>query len=211
MTDDDLQNVVAEAKEHLRASGFRDRAAIAAVYTAERKLAESEGGPWAEPIDLPARWDIGAPLPHVVSNGSSAVLICHAAVRDPDWGGSYVRIVSPSDSAPDRFMIIRFTGCNSIRFGGPNDEAMHGHPLSSRGLEPYSAHQIHNSTWTEEARQINSVHPHHSDESYKRLTHYFLAFHDDTFEALARSLDVEVVDGVLGRLLAEAAQSLILD
>ncbi len=52
---DDLHAAVAEAKERLRASDFRDRAALAAVYAAERQLAEADGGPWAEPIDLGVR------------------------------------------------------------------------------------------------------------------------------------------------------------
>jgi hypothetical protein len=163
-------------------------------------------GPKAVEIDLGVRWDVGAPLPHLVSNGSTAVLIAHSREPDPDWDGTYVKVVSPSDPEPDWFVVLTFVGCASVRFGSPNDEALHGHPLADHGLSAYRAHKVVNSPWLEEHIRVNSVHPHHSEARWRELTHFFLVFHDETFEALARTVRAEHRAGTLPGLLAEATR-----
>lgn len=157
-------------------------------------------------IDLGVLWDGGAPLPHLVSNGPTAVLIAHSSEPDPDWDGTYVRIVSPSDSEPDWFVVLTFTGCASVRFGSPNDEALHGHPLATYGPSEYRAHKVMNSPWLEEQIRANSVHPYHSEARWRELTHYFLVFHDETFEALAQTVHAERRRGTLAGLLTDAAR-----
>jgi hypothetical protein len=64
---------------------------------------------------------------------------------------------------------------------------------SARAPGFHQAHEIHNSTWLEEHIQINSVHPYHSDEPWRRLHHCLLAFHDEMFEALADTVEGRVV------------------
>ena len=199
---------LARAKERLRASGYTDRSAWAAVWEAERRVAEADGEPWAEALDLGQRWDTGAPLPHVVSGEQVCVLVCHAAVADPAWDGTYVNVVSPSDTQPSPLLVFTFRHFHSITFGGPNDEVMNGHPLSGRGLEPYGAHRIHNSPWLAEEERINSVHPGHRPEAYRRYRHYFFAFHDQTFEALAPDVQVRAVRSTVSEQLREAVTQL---
>jgi hypothetical protein len=57
---------------------------------AERDLAAARGEPYAQVINIGPRWSIGAPLPHLVADGSRAFLVCFAEQPDPDWDGSYV-------------------------------------------------------------------------------------------------------------------------
>lgn len=100
---------------------------------AERDLAAARGEQYAEVIEVGPRWDAGAPLPHLIGNGSRAFMVCMASDPDPDWEGAYVRVVSPADSHRRPLVVIEMWGCAEIRFGGPNDEAIHGHPLHGKG------------------------------------------------------------------------------
>ena len=71
--------------------------------------------------------------------------------------------------------------------GHPNDEVLHGHSLWGKGLTFYEAHIVHDSPWLEEHRQMNAVHDYHSDATWERLHHRFVAFHDEVVEALAKT------------------------
>jgi hypothetical protein len=90
-------------------------------------------------------------------------------------------------------------------------EALHGHPLYGRGLVFYHAHEIGNSPWPPEHILINSVHPRHCDEPWRRLHHYFLAFHAEMFEALAETVTGRVVRASLPILLTQVARDVISD
>jgi hypothetical protein len=52
---------------------------------AERDLAAARSEEYAQVIDIGSLWDVGAPLPHLVSNGSRAFVVCLAS--EPDQGG----------------------------------------------------------------------------------------------------------------------------
>jgi hypothetical protein len=204
----DAERALRRAQDHQRRVGFADDDARAAVLDAERALAAARGEPYADVVDIGVRWSAGAPLPHVISNGSRTMLLCRAADVDPAWDGTYVQVVSAADSAEGPFAQIVFDGCASIRFGAPNDEALAGHPLYGRGLDGYQAHIVHNSTWLDEHISINASHEHHTDASWRALTHYFLVFHDETFEALAHTVDASLTQGTMSNLLTRAAEDL---
>jgi hypothetical protein len=176
---------------------------------AERDLAAARGEQYAQVIDIGPRWDVGAPLPHLISDGSRAFVVCLASQPDPDWDGTYVTMVSPADQHPSLFVVLELRGCQEIRFGGPNDEAIAGHPLHGRGLASYRAHEVLNSAWIEEAIRVNSVHPHHSDAPFRQLHHYALLFHDEMIEALARGIESRLVKGNMRAILHDLAGNLI--
>jgi hypothetical protein len=160
-------------------------------------------------IDIGPRWDTGAPLPHLVTNRSRAFVICRADQPDPDWDGTYVTVVSPSDAHESLFVVIEFTGCRDVRFGGPNDEALAGHPLYGRGLQGYQAHEVVNSRWIEHVITVNSVHPQHSTALFDGLRHFVLLFHDETLEALATGIEARLVEGTMTTILTDLTTSLI--
>jgi hypothetical protein len=176
---------------------------------AERDLAAARGEQYARVIDLGPRWDAGAPLPHLISNGSRAFVVCLASQPDLGWDGTYVAVVSPADQHRSLFVVLELRGCQEIHFGGPNDEAIAGHPLHGRGLGGYRAHEVLNSAWIEEAIRVNSVHPHHSDAPFRQLHHYALLFHDEMVEALARGIESRLVAGTMRAILQDLAGSLI--
>lgn len=204
-----LEQAVEEARKRLAPS--YSPAAIEELHEAERKLAAARGEPWAEPLDLGVSWSAGAPLPHLLSNGSTAVLICLAAKNDPNWDGTYTTVVSATDPEPAALLEFTFSGCQSAMLGGPNDEVLHGHPLYGRGLGAYGAYTVHNSSWIRDQEAINATHSMHRGGWHERLTHYFFGFHDEMFEAIARSVSVREVRTTLADCLGSAVQTLTAD
>ena len=214
---DELERRLAAAHERVRelsrglsrATMDTLRAAHEDQLTAERELAEARGEQYAQVIDIGPRWDIGAPLPHLISNGSRAFVACLASQPDPAWDGTYARAVSPGDEGPSLFVVIEMWGCREIRFDGPNDEAIAGYPLYGKGLAGYRAHEVTSSQWIEEAIAVNSVHPHHSDAPFRQLHHYALLFHDEMLEALALGIESRPVEGTMREIMVSLTAKLI--
>ncbi len=184
------------------------RAAREDQLRAERDLASARGEQYAQVIDIGPRWDAGAPLPHLISNGSRAFVVCLASQPGTERNGTCVKVVSPAGADPSLFVVIEMRGCSEIRFGGPGDEAMSGHPLYGKGLDGYQAHEVLNSRWIEEAIKVNSVHPFHSDAPFRRLHHYALLFHDEMLEALALDAGSRLVNGTMREIMVSLAGTL---
>jgi hypothetical protein len=184
------------------------RAAREDQLKAERDLASARGEQYAQVIDIGPRWDVGAPLPHLISNGSRAFVVCLANQPGPEWDGTYVKAVSPADADPSLLVVIEMRGCSEIRFGAPGDEAMSGHRLHGKGLDGYQAHEVFNSRWIEETIKVNSVHPYHSDAPFRRLHHYALLFHDEMLEALALDVESRLVNGTMREIMVSLAGAL---
>ena len=75
-------------------------------------------------------------------------------------------------------------------FGAPNDEAFVAHPLHSRGvLVPYRAFMVENSSWLRSMDRMNAAHSSHNSVRFlQQYRHFVFAFHDSTFECLARRI-----------------------
>ena len=88
-------------------------------------------------------------------------------------------------TADAKIVVARFPLCNYFAFGAPNDEALGGHSLYSRGLEHYSVHEVLGSSLIQMLEHRNSVHPRHDRESYLRdKKHYVFTFQDSTLECV---------------------------
>jgi hypothetical protein len=126
--------------------------------------------PIVREIAAPAM-DTGAPCPTIAADDHDLSLTyCR-----PD--GTRVRIVFT-------FPLVHY-------FGPPNDETLQGHPLAAFGLTHYATFEVGNSRWIEELRKMNRVHPRHDDSRFDRYRHFVWTFHDNTFECLAESFEVE--------------------
>ncbi|MBL8901513.1 MAG: hypothetical protein JNM84_28050 [Planctomycetes bacterium] len=111
------------------------------------------------------------------------------------------------EAAKQPVAIVRFRRPVASTFGPPNDEAIQGHPLAARGLEPYDAFEVLDSSWVRELERRNSVHPHHDPRRYDRLRHFVLTFHDSTFECVAEGYaSVQGVGALESLLFREAAK-----
>lgn len=197
------------AKKRLERLGGADNAtwgdAFDELHLAERGLAAQRGEPYAEVIDIGGLWDVGAPMPHLIAGSHSTFVVTFARDPDPEWDGTYVNVRS-ADEDVEPLLVIEIHRCHDVRFGGPNDEAIHGHPLHGRGLVGYQANEVHNSEWLKSAIRVNSVHPYHSDEPFRRLHHYVLPFHDEMVEALGESITATRVMGTMRAVLVELAE-----
>jgi len=150
---------------------------------------------------------VGAPLPVVLSDEHTLLLAYIVEASTPVWDGTSVRIVGP-DTFDERLALVEFSRYHSFMFGSPNDEAFAGHPLASRGLHPYAAFEVQNSSWVRQLEQMNSVHPSHRAERFQRLKHFVFAFHDSTFECIAEGYAISDHQGSLQLLLPEMQRRL---
>ena len=202
-----LERELAAARTVIRATGYA-REASEAVHALERRVAEAKGEEWAEPLDLGVHWDGGAPLPHVISDGTTSVVICLESTGGENADELDARFATPPDQRVESLLLFWFEGCHSIRFGGPNDEAQPGHPLATRGLG-HSANMVHNSSWLAEEERINQIHPYHSPKRFRQLRHYLFSFKEELFEALASDVHVEQRAGVFADVFIEIARGFV--
>jgi len=152
------------------------------------------------PIEDIPQSSIGAPIPVVLSDEFVTVVAFYLQNTPDDWDGTSVRIVS-KETEDEPLALFRFSFCYASIFGAPNDEAFAGHPLADRGLEPYGAFVIENSSWIRQLERMNSVHPFHKPERFWALKHYVLSFHDSTFECVADGYTVELHDSSINNIL----------
>jgi hypothetical protein len=185
---------------------FRD--ALDAQLEAERALAAARGEEHAVPFDLGVQWSGGAPLPHLLSSGHRTFVAFYLHEPDPDWDGTYVHIVDPTDEAAASLGIAEFMRCSAVKLGPPNDEVLHGHRLYGRGLDGYGAYVVGNSRWVAELMEVNSVHDQYRAENWADARHFLFVFHDETVEAVAHDVEVETFRESMPALLAQTIERL---
>jgi len=153
-----------------------------------------------ELFDVP-RPDVGAPLPAVVAEEQQLDLIYLVSESDPNWHGTAVTVVGPTSQ---RLLVahISFDSPYAHTFGPPNDEAFSGHPLASRGLSPYAAWEVCDSSWIRSLVRMNSVHANHSPSQFEELRHFIFAFHDTTFECVAARYHCRLARGSVASVAA---------
>jgi hypothetical protein len=144
--------------------------------------------------------DVGAPLPFVVSDESHVVLAYLGSEPDPAWDGTSTTSLGPS-SMGRVAAIIHFESPLAHMFGPPNDEAFSGHPLAKRGLSPYAAFEIKQSSWIRKLERMNSVHPNHRPGMFSNERHFIFAFHDSVFECIADRYTTKLVRGSIRSVL----------
>lgn len=149
---------------------------------------------------------VGAPIPVVLSDERKVVLAFYPQNVPEGWEGTTVRLVSEEFQEP--VAIVEFNLCYIHMFGSPNDEAFSGHPLAERGLKPYGAYEITDSSWIRGLERKNSVHPYHNPERFWERRHFVFAFHDSTFECVADGFKVTETHGSMRSLLPLMAQKL---
>jgi len=126
---------------------------------------------------------------------------------DPAWDGTWARMVWP-DTRGEPAAVVMFSMAKASMFGPPNDEAFGGHPLASRGLRPYGAFEVLDSSWIRVLERMNSVHPSHLPEHYSAFRHFVLSFHDTTFECVATGYSTSLVEGPVTAAVARALRDL---
>lgn len=170
-----------------------------------------DGGSPDTVVELGAvpRSSVGAPLPVIVAAERSLELAYYAEVPDPEWDGTYVRVVDRHAERP--VVLVQFEAAYAWFHGPPNDEAFDGHPLASHGLRPYGSFRVDGSSWIRRLERMNSVHEHHDPSGFERLRHYATTSspsHDSTFECVALSFTTQRLAGPLARVAVNMAKAL---
>ena len=151
--------------------------------------------------------DIGAPLPFVLADDHKLLLAYILSEPDPDWDGTTVEVVTP-ESPDEAIAIVTFLSPYCHIFGPPDDEAFSGHPLATRGLKPYAVAEVEQSSWIRGLETMNAVHPYHSPALFAAYRHFVFAFHDSTFECVAKDFTVEVLRGLMRSALHKMTEKL---
>ncbi len=146
---------------------------------------------------------VGAPLPILLSDEHKILL---AYLLQPNCSNPPTIEELEKDES---IAIVEFNHGGSLMFGSPNDEAFEGHPLESRGLHPYGIFEIENSSWLRQLEWMNSVHPRHNPENSAGYKHFIFAFHDSTFECIAKSFEISILEGSLQSILSEMQKRLV--
>ena len=150
---------------------------------------------------------VGAPIPCVLADEHRVVLAYYMQDHVPEWDRKTVRAVGPT-GGDEGVALVRFNFCRVHMFGPPNDEAFAGHPLAARGLSPYAAFRVEESSWIRRLERMNSVHRHHRPETFWSLLHLIFAFHDSTFECVCRGFDVKPTHGSIKSVVPEMLELL---
>lgn len=123
-------------------------------------------------------------------NAPDAVLISQ------DVGDSLISLRAHFDDPDQRCVVFRWVGVRSATMSAPNDEAISGHRLSSRGLSGLLwAGQVLESSLIDELERQNRVHPYHDGSRFMELVHHIVLTKERTVEVIARSLTVGRHDG----------------
>jgi hypothetical protein len=121
-------------------------------------------------------WSAGAPQPFVLSSEDRTLVGFVAAEQ--------------ISGAADResVSVAELAACTSFKFGFPNDEVLHGHPLFDAGLDYYHLQEVENSSWLRELRAVESVHDRAPAVPFEKERHFVLTFQDSTLEAIAADI-----------------------
>lgn len=117
----------------------------------------------------------GAPIPLVIADEHRVILAYCVEDRSPEWDGTQIRVLDPVGS-DEPIAIVRFQRCKVHLFGPPTDEAFAGHPLASRGLQPYGAFRVKGSSWIRQLERMNSVHRYHPRRGFGNCSTSCLPF-----------------------------------
>lgn len=175
----------------------------------QRQRAQARAEQHAEPLAFPLQGNCGAPMPQLLVNDYRGLLAF--VLREPDsaWNGSHAATKNPWSEHVGPWALVEFEHCISAKLGDPNDEVFGGHPLSGKGLEPYSAQRVVHSLWLRELQRINSVHERYNPAHWRELNHYIFWFKDSTFECIAKSLKVETYQESMKTLLGRMVERLL--
>ena len=142
-------------------------------------------------VDLGVRWE---------PNGPGAVLLSN------DQGRAALALDAHVDDSDQRTVVLSWTGVRYSAIGSPNDEALHGHRLYSKGLDSVLwIGEVSDSELIAALEKQNSVHSRHEPERFAHLLHHVVLTKERTVEVVADSL---VVTRVAGSTIEAAVKAL---
>jgi hypothetical protein len=142
-----------------------------------------------ELADIP-KPDAGAPAPILLADEDRLIVAYY--VQGPPIHWDPAELEDPDFEDVTASVSFDFL---SFMFGYPNDEAIFGHPLYKRGLRPYGAYEVLDSSWVRKLERMNRAHGLHSPEFFLSFRHIILTFHDTMLECATRHFTVGQANG----------------
>jgi hypothetical protein len=130
--------------------------------------------------------DTAAPDPLLLADGATLV-IAYRSVPSMEQALDSNRLSNAAS-------LVVFRDCFAIHFGLPNEHAFATHSLPDRGLRPYGAFEVENSSWIRGLEERNRGHPRHDPQLFDQLRHWVWTFHDTVLECAALSYVAEELD-----------------
>ena len=96
--------------------------------------------------------------------------------------------------------VVKVPVCWAFKFGYPNDEALPGHPLYSRGFHGTAVYEVSSSSWLDEMGRQNRVRFPNFDVREWNARHFLFSFHESTLEILGSDLEVTVSAEAFGTI-----------
>jgi hypothetical protein len=151
---------------------------------------------------------VGAPCTALFSTVNSLTLFFYLQQSEPNWDGASDQI-GAAESEGKEIAIINFE-CPSMHiFGPPNDGIFSDHRLAPKGLRSYGAFEVFKSAWIAQLEKMNEVNPRHNRARFMAdKNHFIIAFHDSTFECIAKGYQIEYRNGSIKKLLQSYVDSL---
>jgi hypothetical protein len=145
------------------------------------------------PLQIDARWEPNAP---------AAVLVVTEA------GLAALALRPHLDDADHDYVVFVWSGTYEAAMGVPNDEALSGHRLYTRGLAQLAwAGVVEHSERIADLERRNRVHARHNSERFRRLRHYVLPLKESMVEVVADSLEMQRHPGPTLQAASLALQS----
>lgn len=124
--------------------------------------------------------ETGATMPAIISTDTELFVTFHVG-----------RLNGLDSAQYDLNFTISFNGCIKYTFGSPGNETIEGHPYSRLGMSSYSFYELRNSDLIKSLQEIDNIHPNANHGKWKSYKHYILTFHDNMFECVAKSFEVQ--------------------
>lgn len=173
-------------------------AAAEAVSAAQRALAAAQNLDYAVPFDVGCVPQAAVSQPVLLQTDYATFLTFNAMRERPDGCRDDVGTA-----------IVEVERCHVTCFGYPNDEALPGHPLYTRGLSAYGVFAVRNSRWVRALTERNRVAFPSTPDSNQ--THFIISFHDSCFECIADSLKVTLTTRPYAEVFASITQRALHD
>ncbi len=160
-----------------------------AVLRLERQLATAKGEEYAEPCDVPLKWDRNTPMPHCMMSEQRALIAFLLAAPGKAAAARQMKAQSPADEMPEAWALVDFGWCVFAKLSSPYEceSVIDTHPLMGKGLEESTGQRVVNSCWIKDVERISAMSLDYRPECWRDLTHFIFSFTCATFECIARS------------------------
>ncbi len=143
--------------------------------------------------DLPPP-NVGAPIPAVVATEHKLDVIYfvqESVFKKGGYSHDEVRVMNPK-SEGSLVARVSLHWPMAHMFGLPCENTIEAHPLASRGLHPCATWEVTNSSWIRDLARVLAAYEHADPSGLDSYRHLIFAFHDSTFECVARSYDIKL-------------------